>query len=1496
MLLPKEDPMPRITIAMLLLACLSLQAQDKSLNLCRNGAFGRAGMWTIWGGKIVDSDRSGRCLRFEDGGSASQNVLVGGGDRTYTAALDVKVEGVKPQPGKRGYAYAAVYQTSGRGELVVFKDFVNPTGTSDWERHSYTFTVDPRATYISLRCGIYQATGVAYIDNWTLVRGTEAKGIDEVLERGRRRTESPGSVAILNAPDMPFIGAPSNPRTIAKIFSAAGLKTQLLSAAELADASVLDPSRFDIVVVPTGQAFPADARLTFIEYLRNGGEFISMGGYAFRRLLSRDGKSWRNADVVLREQLDAAMSQEKSLLPNGGFEASQSAPVQGLELDAQWRRNSDLSTIVTEAPQEGKFCAKVVVPPDAPLGETKFYLDLPAKPMRMYKISGWLKTQHVVGAGFAYMAVYQYDKTDTLIKHKDFAHARGATDWARSEFQFAPEPGVTRLYVKVGIYNAHGTAWFDDLRLANVTGMEPKPMNTATGKPTDGLVTSPAQIGAFDADFGLKRVRSMHAAPGQFIVPADVELKHEAKGWAASGVLGYDNARWIPILQTYDRYDRPRGAAGSIMLNYNGFYGGSSWAYFGVNNADLFADPDGPMAKALQRVAKFLLRETYLHNLKTGECLYRDGEAVKISVVVTNRGVRPQNAFVRIMAGESPLTGSHSAGVVHEERLTVSPESDETVEATFQPKTFGSDLYKVSALLVIDAEPVDEMTTGFVVERAEVMRSAAESRFDGNYFTQGGRPMFLFGSDTYSYTYRSSHENPFTWAQDHRAARDAGLNVYENLQYNQPKHKLLESDWRAFRAMAQLTQRHNLVFMPGMLIGHDVGIDEDQVAEQSAHCADYAQRLHDVSGLHYYINGDYQSRLWKKENNERAVLLWNKWLKQRYGSAAKLKAAWGAEAVTAELGKLPYPPHNSNHWHDRGAIDKLRFLTWLTKRWNVSHVAAVRQHDTTHPIMSEYYSQPFNGLDLVLTIDGQDVADIGFFARPVHDIDMLPLKIRWNDLRARGKGVCLGEYGVKTHPAWAIENGGRGYHIVRTEEEQKQLFLTVGSYALGLGACKVQNWCLRDSQSRVFPWGYFYPNQLIPKDVAFTHRNESMIWRHFSPRYVAPGLTVCLANNLRLGNAPTLGTDVAYRAFADLLALHYDFNTIDDYHFDAMPAATKVLVYPSPFSINDDAYAKLLTWVQAGGKLLVTGDISYDANRKPTRRARLHELLGVDFVSTRYDSLQRSGAAVECALAGMKAAQLRPCITCKLAGGDALAATKDGAPVFVRNDVGQGEVYWLADPIELADGDDGKDMRRAIYKAFLDAVGVKPLAIAPDVPWLHVMRQPTAHGVLHVLYNTKLEEGQADVTVQTKAGAVTVCTRNRWPALVAATDNGRVVAVNAYGEASVGGKPIVQGTGLKALLSLDGHDLRESKALLVGPFETGELVLPARSASFMAYVGEFRGGEWTTMERVRMGKMQLTIDADRATGMILICEPDREADWAAKLSEAMTRPEKIAGY
>jgi hypothetical protein len=1501
----------------------SQQALPRSL--VQNGDLEGASGWSLSEGAIGPDGHPGKCLCFERPGAARQDVLVAGRDLTLTVAVDVRAAGVKPEEGKGGFAFAAVYQTDERGKLVTFRDFVQLTGTAVWQRHRYTFSVHPEADFVSLRCGLFQAAGMACFDNWTLVIGTEAKRIDEV-EPPRRRSQRPGgAAAILYEPGMPVQGAASSPETVAEILRPAGFEARLLSADALADPTVFNAARFDLVVLPTGGTFPAKARLAMVDFLRSGGDFLAIGGYAFNRLVRQVDGKWIDEEQFVQSRLDAATSSERSLIPNGGFEQGRAVPLGGPIVDGKWRRTSEHCTIVEESPHEGRYCAKASVPEGIASPSPQFHLDVPATPGTVYRLSGWVRTRRVVGSGMAFMALYQYDEEDKLVEFRDFVKIHGTTAWQRYDYRFTPSAGVTRLHVKAGLYQAHGTAWFDDVRLGNVTGIEFRPMNTSTGTPADGLEVSPAQIGVFDPSFPLKRACTLRTAPGQHVIREPIERDGELRGWAACGVIGYDDARWIPLLQTFDRYGRRRGAAAAMTLNYRGFYAGSCWAYLGVENVDLLKDPEGPTASAIAQVAEFLLRKLFLHNLTTDHRLYRDGEPVTASVAVENRGCEDRRVRLRFSLAGPQADGPATTAV---REIVVGRDTTEQVEVTFpalevtSPETDGrGGLVPLGVTLELDGEPIDEMVTGIVVESPSATASGLELRFAENYFTLNGRPTFLFGTDTYSRTYHAAAENPWTWHEELTAARDVGVSLYENLQYSRPGHEMSDDDWRSFRAMGRLTQDLNLVFMPGMLIGHNVAIGDRGLEDESALCRAYAEQLGDTPGLLYYINGDYQMRL--EEHPDDVKALWNRWLEAKYPSTDALCAAWGRKGVRSPLPErserrsaqevpdtfsaIDFPPPASGRWDDVAAVDRLRFQNWLMRRWNEAHVAAVREHDRAHPITSEYYSFPFAGIDLVMTIDGQDVSNIGYFDQPVDDIDHLPLRIRWNDLRARGKGVSLGEYGVKTHPAWTVENGAVGYHIVRTEEEQKQLFLAVAHYALGMGACKVQNWCLRDAQARVFPWGIFCPNQMIPKDVAYVHRNQSVVWRHFRPMQAAPALTVCLANQLRLGNQEALGTTVAYRAFRDLLALHYDFNAIDDHHLDRIPAATEVIVYPAPFALRDEAYSQLLAWVKGGGTLITTGDFSYDADRQRTRPERLTELAGVEFVAECYPNVARtqgSDVRAEFSLAGLGAQAVRPCIRVEPVSAEVLGKTSDDGPVLVRNRVGRGVVYFFTDPIELGDDEPAQATRRRLYRALLEAAKRKPLPVTPDEPWVHVMRQPTARGTVHVVYNTKREAGTEPVEVPTTAGPVTLLTRNRWPALAAATREGRLVAVSAYGRASVAGVPLMTGEGLQALLSLDGEDLRRSRAILVAPFEPGRVELPNRTTlrtvpgEFVAVAGEFRSGQWTPLERLSFGPgpLALEIDADRATCLILLCPRDAEAGCARQLTNAMVHPEQTHGY
>jgi hypothetical protein len=1328
------------------------------------------------------------------------------------------------------------------------------------------------------------------------------------VEHPPRAAKPGGVVAVLNEPEMPVRGAKSSPRTIAKILSGAGIEVELLSAKQLADPDVLRPSAFDLVVLPTGQSFPAEARQAFVDFLHDGGGFISMGGYAFSNLLLEHDGKWADAANVMEARIKDLIAQGQSLLPDGGFESAADIAKGAAAGDGRWRRMGRQCAIVAESPKEGKHCAKVTAPPgdDKP---AEFYLDLPAMLPAVYHVSGWLKTAGVVSEGgskrLARIAVYQFNGENRLVDWKDFAAVGGTADWQQFSFLFSPDRTVTRIHIKCGLYLAAGTAWFDDIRLVRIPGGRIGPMNTAEGGAANKLIIGPEQIGVFDASFPLKRACLLRSAAGQHVIREPIERDGELAGWAASGIVGSPensgyttldakltaNARWTPLLQTLDRYGRPRGAAAAMLLNYDGFYAGSNWAYFGIENLDLFQEPAGPMARALQAIARFLVRGVYLRNLMTDHRLYCAGESVKAAVIVENRGAHRQS--VRVDFAGAALETDEPAMTCTKE-LVVEPGNAQRVEAALGPVKGHADRWQVAATLRAGGETIDELVTGYVVDRPEIVQSGAALRFVDNYFTLNGRPMFLFGSDESAHVYLAPQENPLTWSEDLLAARDIGLNVYENLHYSCPNYALTENDWRDFRAMRQLTQKYNLVFMPGMLIKGDVAADAATLARQNEQCEEYAKRLGDTPGYIYYVNGDCEIHL--DRNREDINARWNAYLKGRYQTTDRLRAAWGAEAVQGELGHLVFPPAKSDRWDDVAAVDEFRFRTEINRSWNQSHVDAVRRHDTVHPITSETWEgASLSGRDVRMTIDGQDLANLN---------GCEALSLRWFDLRARGKGVSIGEYGMRLHPAWTGEGGpSRGYSMARSEEQIAQLYHGVAHESLGLGLSRLQNWCLRDAQARsVFPWGIFYPEELIPKDVAYVHRNQSVIWRHFTPRYVPSRLTVCIANNMLLGNQPKLGMAAVYGSFGALSDLHYDFNVIGDHYLDHLPAATEALIYPAPLAIRDDVYARLLSWVKSGGKLLITGDISYDEDRQRTRSDRLKELAGVVFVAENYPDVQRDSgkdAGAAFSLPGLTPSPVRPCIRVKLRGADPLGQTAQGEPVLVRNAVGRGEVYYLSDPAELAPATDSPGICRQLYAAFLRAAGIQPLGVQPNEPWLHVMAQATSGGLVHVIGNTKTEPGREDVRIPTSAGELALTVRNGWHALAAVTGKGRIVAVSVDGMARVGGdEKLVAGAGLKALLSLDGQDLRQSKAVLLAPFEPGCAELPASATPRLAVVGEFRNGRWTELERLVLDKdsASINIDADRATCLILICQPEEAALRADHLGMAIIHPERIAGY
>ena len=197
----------------------------------------------------------------------------------------------------------------------------------------------------------------------------------------------------------------------------------------------------------------------------------------------------------------------------------------------------------------------------------------------------------------AYFAVYQLAADGSILQWIDFAKVTGTRDWQEHSHRFSVRPNAATVDFRAGLYRSSGTAWFDDVQLADETGKlilsdgfeepfdpdanatnrwsrsdarfcvvqsetrhsgqralqatlnfrlsQPELLNTRHGHPADGLEVAPTQLGVFDADYRLARVASARAAPYQSVVPRNLSIKGPLEGWAAAGeaVIGVENAK-----------------------------------------------------------------------------------------------------------------------------------------------------------------------------------------------------------------------------------------------------------------------------------------------------------------------------------------------------------------------------------------------------------------------------------------------------------------------------------------------------------------------------------------------------------------------------------------------------------------------------------------------------------------------------------------------------------------------------------------------------------------------------------------------------------------------------------------------------------------------------------------------------------------------------------------------------------------------------------------
>ena len=158
---------------------------------------------------------------------------------------------------------------------------------------------------------------------------------------GKRESRPGNRIAILGA--LPPLTDEVDARAVSSAMTREGTETRILSPEQLADLTVFNASRFDVLVLPHADIFPAIADESLRMFLKSHGRLLCLGGPAFSHYVFAEGGAWKTREERL--------------------EALRGAPMAGLETQSagRWSRatgdGASVSTVGDEKTKSGQALA-----------------------------------------------------------------------------------------------------------------------------------------------------------------------------------------------------------------------------------------------------------------------------------------------------------------------------------------------------------------------------------------------------------------------------------------------------------------------------------------------------------------------------------------------------------------------------------------------------------------------------------------------------------------------------------------------------------------------------------------------------------------------------------------------------------------------------------------------------------------------------------------------------------------------------------------------------------------------------------------------------------------------------------------------------------------------------------------------------------------------------------------------------------------------------------
>ncbi len=929
-------------------------------------------------------------------------------------------------------------------------------------------------------------------------------------------------------------------------------------------------------------------------------------------------------------------------------------------------------------------------------------------------------------------------------------------------------------------------------------------MNTRTGKPGDALTLSPEQIGVFDPGFMLHHATALRVSEewsgrlgGDPAVRQSVAAP--VSGYAACGLIGVNGAvfpdvyrRYLPVLNAWSSGASAtlRGPALAVMHNFAGVFRGSSWAFSGLTDGSdlLLATPE--RERLLLQVLREITSKVYLHGLATEYASYEPGETVALSVRASNFGRAPATRTCTVEVAGRPV-GSES--------FTLAPGETKALRMEFASRDLAGDLCTVRASLATPGTDLcDRLETAFCLRSPRVLAAGPRLAWRDNTMTVDGRPTFMVGSNQTGMMYYSAHEGPQTWDRDFRNMAAHNFHLLRILHFSpfskdgyggkrgetpldlatRPVKLIRQMD-----AIVQLAQKHRVAIFLSLHDWMGISLTDEELAAQADWNRFWAARYRDVPGVFYDVQNEPSVGVPDRPD---IVALWNRFLQARYGSDEALRSAWQTTPPEAALPNVPLGKPSAD-WGDVRTADRKRFEAELLNRWVKANVDGIRAGNPGALVCVGYlgYMAP---ADRLLGVRHTDFSNMHYYG----SVDGFPLEFALADRRCVGKGLSLGECGAQENH----DRRNAGEDGLATEDSIYR-FRTYSHYAPAMGAAFILNWCWKDFDESIFPWGLMPLNADVPKPWLLTWQQDSLLLGLLQPAWQPPQVFILAPDRHRIGPRFEELNNGIRRCVELLLEQRVNFAMANEEDLDSLPTSARALFWPLPYCPDDATFDRVRAWVQAGGTLYLSGTVAFDASRRPTRVSRLADL-GLP--------------AVEPAL---------PFATPE--------ATWSQAPIEAA--CGKGRVLLAPYPLELrAQGSDS-----AVYRRALDLAGVDRIVVEPADAPVRALSIPTADGGRLTML-ARRSAGAELITVGLPAARTTVQLAERGFALIRVGPKGEVLAAESQGTIRVGGVAIATAGGHYGVCALDGRDLATSTRLLVLPHRCEEVRLLRDVAGMAAIV------------------------------------------------------------